>query len=188
MPAVDRPVLFFPDEQSFRDWLTDNHDSIDGVWLRFAKKGSGIVSLGHAGALRQALCFGWIDGQARGEDEQYWQVGFTPRRKRSPWSQRNVGIVAELIEQGLMRPPGQAEIDRAKADGRWELAYGADSVPQEFLDALAADPKAAAFFETLGNQQRAAVGYLLADAVKPETRARRIAKFVEQLADGKALI
>jgi uncharacterized protein YdeI (YjbR/CyaY-like superfamily) len=187
MAAQDRPILFFPDEQSFRDWLTDNHAAVDGAWLRFAKKGSDQLSLNHAGALRQALCFGWIDGQARGENEEFWQVTFTPRRKRSPWSSRNIGLVAELIEQGLMQPPGQAEIDRAKADGRWDLAYGADSVPPEFLAALARNPKALAFVETLGNQHRAAVGYLLADAVKPETRARRIEKFVQKFADGQTL-
>ncbi|WP_327095561.1 YdeI/OmpD-associated family protein [Nocardia vinacea] len=187
MPAQDRPVLFFPDEQSFRDWLLTNHASADGVWLRFAKKDSGRVSLNHAGALRQALCFGWIDGQARGEDAEFWQVGFTPRRKRSPWSLRNIGLVAELIVQGLMHPAGQAEIDRAKADGRWDLAYGASVVPADFLAALARNPEAEAFFQTLGNQQRAAVGYLLADAVKPETRARRIEKFVQKFADGQTL-
>ncbi|MEV5840310.1 hypothetical protein [Nocardia sp. NPDC052112] len=158
MRAQDRPVLFFADEQSFRDWLLANHASVDGVWLRFAEKGSGRVSLNHAGALRQALCFGWIDGQARSAGGEFWQVGFTPWRRRGPWSLRNIGLVAELIEQGLMHPAGQVEIDRAEADGRWDVAYGA-------------------------KQHRTAVGYLLADAVQPETRARRIEKFVQKFAD-----
>ncbi|GAB2722333.1 YdeI/OmpD-associated family protein [Nocardia thraciensis] len=184
MSTLDRPTLFFPDEQSFREWLEANHAAVDGVWLKFAKRGSGVVSLDHAGALRQALCFGWIDGQARSLDDDYWMVGFTPRRRRSPWSQRNIGLVEELIAQGLMHPAGHAEIERAKLDGRWANAYGR-RLPQDFVDALAADPEAAAFFETLDTQSRAAIGYHLGNAVRPETRARRLEQIIGKLAAGQ---
>ncbi|MBB5914732.1 uncharacterized protein YdeI (YjbR/CyaY-like superfamily) [Nocardia transvalensis] len=184
MSALERPTLFFPDEQSFRDWLEANHAAVDGIWLKFAKKGSGIASLDYAGALRQALCFGWIDGQARSHDDDFYLVGFTPRRRRSPWSQRNIGLVEELIAQELMHPAGHAEIERAKADGRWANAYGRE-LPQDFHDALAASPPAAAFFETLDNQSRAAISYHLANAVRPETRARRMEQIIAKLAAGQ---
>nr|WP_324192400.1 YdeI/OmpD-associated family protein [Nocardia transvalensis] len=184
MSALDRPTLFFPDEPPFREWLQANHAAVDGVWLKFAKKSAGVASLDHAGALRQALCFGWIDGQARPLDQDFYLVGFTPRRKRSPWSQRNIGLVEELIDQGLMHPAGHAEIERAKADGRWANAYGS-KLPQDFLDALAANPKAAAFFETLDNQIRFTVGYHLGTAVRPETRARRLERIIAKLEAGQ---
>ncbi|WP_280274708.1 YdeI/OmpD-associated family protein [Nocardia wallacei] len=184
MSVLERPTLFFPDEQVFRVWLEANHAAVDGIWLKFAKKGTGIVSLDYAGALRQALCFGWIDGQARSFDEDFYLVGFTPRRRRSPWSQRNIGLVEELVEQGLVHPAGHAEIERAKLDGRWANAYGRE-LPRDFLDALAANAEAAAFFETLDGQSRAAIGYHLGNAVRPETRARRMAQIIGKLAAGE---
>ncbi|WP_024802293.1 YdeI family protein [Nocardia sp. BMG51109] len=184
MSAQERPTLFFPDEPSFRDWLEANHAAVDGIWLKFAKKGAGIVSLDHTGALRQALCFGWIDSQARAFDDVFYLVGFTPRRRRSPWSQRNIGLVEGLIEQGLVHPAGHAEIERAKADGRWANAYGRE-LPRDFTESLAANPKAAAFFETLDNQSRAAIGYHLANAARPETRARRLDQIIAKLAAGQ---
>lgn len=186
MSALERPTLFFPDEQSFREWLAANHAAVDGIWVKFAKKGTGHVSLDYDGALRQALCFGWIDGQARRLDEEFHLRGFTPRRQRSPWSQRNVGIAGELIAQGIMHPAGQAEIDRAKEDGRWDSAYGQD-LPEDFLAALAQHPEAAAFFETLPTQARVAVGYHLGNAVRPETRARRLEQLIRKLEDGQPL-
>ncbi|MBL1075067.1 YdeI/OmpD-associated family protein [Nocardia sp. 2] len=186
MSGVERPTLFFPDEPSFREWLAANHAAVDGIWVKFAKKGTGYTSLDYDGALRQALCFGWIDGQSRRLDDEFYLQGFTPRRRRSPWSQRNVGIVAELIALGLMHPAGQAEIDRAKADGRWDNAYGRD-LPQDFLDALASNPEAAAFFETLPAQSRIAVGYHLGSAVRPETRERRLQQLIQKLIDGQPL-
>ncbi|QLY31955.1 YdeI/OmpD-associated family protein [Nocardia huaxiensis] len=186
MSGVERPTLFFPDEQSFRDWLAANHAAVDGIWVKFAKKGTGYLSLDYDGALRQALCFGWIDGQSRRLNEEFYLQGFTPRRRRSPWSQRNVGLVAELIAQGLMHPAGQAEIDRAKEDGRWDNAYGRD-LPQDFLDALARNPEAAAFFETLPAQSRIAVGYHLGSAARPETRERRLQQLIQKLIDGQPL-
>ncbi|WP_067698261.1 YdeI/OmpD-associated family protein [Nocardia jejuensis] len=186
MSALERPTLFFADEQSFRQWLAANHAAVDGIWMKFAKKGSGIESLDYDGALRQALCFGWIDGQSRRLDDEFYLIGFTPRRRRSPWSQRNVGIVAELIEQELMHPAGQSEIDRAKQDGRWDSAYGRE-LPQDFLDELAKYPEAEAFFQTLPVQARVAAGLQLGSAVRPETRARRMDQMIRKLIDGQPL-
>ncbi|MEU0543014.1 YdeI/OmpD-associated family protein [Nocardia sp. NPDC005978] len=189
MSALERPTLFFPDERSFREWLAANHAAVDGIWVKFAKKGTGHLSLDYDGALRQALCFGWIDGQARRADDTDFHLrGFTPRRRRSPWSQRNVGIAGELIEQGLMHPAGQAEIDRARADGRWDTAYGREGdLPQDFQAALDANPEAAAFFDTLPAQARVTVGYHLGSAVRPETRARRLEQLIRKLAAGQPL-
>ncbi|AYF75105.1 hypothetical protein D7D52_15930 [Nocardia yunnanensis] len=186
MSASERPTLWFPDEQSFRDWLTANHAAVDGIWLKFAKKGSAFVSLDYDSALRQALCFGWIDGQSRSLDDDFLVMGFTPRRPRSQWSQRNVGLAGELIAAGLMHPAGQAEIDRAKADGRWDNAVGED-LPADFLAALARHPEAAAFFETLPAQSRLAVDYHLGSAVRPEARQRRLEQVIRKLIDGKPL-
>lgn len=187
---AERPTLFFTSAAGFRAWLDANHGTQDGVWLKFAKKGTGIESLSYAGALPEALCYGWIDGQVKRIDDSYYLQSFTPRRARSPWSKRNVGIVTSLIEQGRMHPAGQAEIDRAIADGRWERAYGgrADAeIPADFLAELAKNPAAQAFFETLDKTNKFAVYFRLHDAVKPETRARRIAKFITMFAEGKKL-
>ncbi|MGW5105646.1 YdeI/OmpD-associated family protein [Nocardia sp. NPDC004123] len=186
MSASERPTLWFPDEQSFQDWLSANHAAVDGIWLKFAKKGSGYASLDYDGALRQALRFGWIDGQSKKLDEDFFVMGFTPRRPRSQWSQRDVGLVDELIATGLMHPAGQAEVDRARADGRWNNAVGRD-LPEDFLAALARHPEAAAFFETLPTQSRIAVGCHLGSAVRPEARARRLAQVIRKLIDGKPL-
>ena len=188
MAATDRPTIFFTGEAEFRTWLESNHANSEGVWAKFAKKDAGIVSLNHAGALRQALCFGWIDGQARRLDDTYYLQGFTPRRARSTWSKRNVALVAELTEQGLMHPAGQAQIDQAKADGRWELAYAGPAeaeLPQDFLAELAKNPKATEFFATLDKQNQFAIYLRLHNAVKPDVRARRIAKLVDLLAAGE---
>lgn len=190
MGAADRSTEYFADQRSFRDWLEHNHASCDGIWVKFAKKGTGHTSITYAEALLEALCFGWIDGQTKRLDDVFYLQGFTPRRARSPWSKRNQGIVADLIDAGLMRPAGQAEIDRAKRDGRWERAYESPSnakVPQDFLDELAKHPDAEAFFATLNKQNHYAVHYRLHDAKTPETRARRIAKFIALFADGKPI-
>ncbi|MGW4529396.1 YdeI/OmpD-associated family protein [Nocardia sp. NPDC004340] len=186
MSASERPTLWFPDESAFRDWLSANHAAVDGIWLKFAKKGSAYASLDHDGALRQALCFGWIDGQARKLDDDFLVMGFTPRRPRSQWTQHEVGLAGELIEAGIVHPAGQAEIDRAKADGRWDNAVGHD-LPPDFLDALARHPEAAVFFETLPVQSRIAVGYHLGSAVRPEARQRRLEQVIAKLIDGKPL-
>lgn len=188
MAAPERTTEFFVDQASFREWLERNHNVSNGIWIKFAKKGSGVTSLNYAGALDEALCFGWIDGQTKRIDDDFYLRGFTPRRARSPWSKRNQGKVVELAAQGLMHPAGQAEIDRAIQDGRWDRAYESPSnatPPQDFLDELAKNPAAQAFFETLDKQNRYAVHFRLHDATKPETRQRRIEKFVQMFAEGK---
>lgn len=175
---------------SWARWLKRHHASAAGVWLRIAKKDSGIASIDYAAALEEALCWGWIDGQRRSDDAQYFQQRFTPRTKRSIWSQINRAKVLKLIEEGRMQPAGHAEIERAKADGRWDAAYegvAAATVPPDLQAALDADKKAAKFFATLDSRNRFAVLFRTQSAKKPETRARRIAQFVEMLAKGEKI-
>ena len=187
---AEQPVIFFATQAEFHDWLAAEYATSDGIWTKFAKKASGITSLNYDEALDVALCFGWIDGQTKRLDETYYLQRWTPRRKRSPWSKRNVDKVAKLIEDGLMQPAGQAEIDRAKADGRWERAYDGPknaTVPDDLQAALDANPKAAEFFATLTGSARYAILYRLQDAKKPETRRRRLEKFVGMLERGEKL-
>ncbi|TSE02068.1 hypothetical protein FOS14_01385 [Skermania sp. ID1734] len=191
MPA-ERATEYFVDSAAFRHWLEQHHDSTpQGVWVKFAKKGSGVTSLDYAGALNEALCFGWIDGQVKRLDENFYLQGFTPRRPRSPWSKRNCEKAEQLLAQGLMAAAGAAEMERAKADGRWERAYDSPrnaEPPADFLAELAKNPAAEAFFATLNSQNRYAVCYRLQTAKRPETRARRIAAFVASFAEGKKLV
>ncbi|GAQ69417.1 YdeI/OmpD-associated family protein [Streptomyces turgidiscabies] len=181
----------FESAEAFEAWLGENHTASPGIWLKLRKKGPGIVALTYAQALDVALCYGWIDGQKAAVDDGWWLQRFTPRRPRSRWSKVNCGKVAVLIEQGRMRPQGLAEIDRAKADGRWEAAYDSArtaTVPDDLAAALQADPAAAASFETLDRQNRYAILYRIQDAKKAETRARRIQTYVEMLAKGEKLL
>ncbi|MEU0055963.1 YdeI/OmpD-associated family protein [Streptomyces sp. NPDC006334] len=183
-------TVAFESAEAFRVWLGENHAVSPGIWLKLRKKGAGIVALDYAQALDEALCYGWIDGQKAKFDDEWWLQRFTPRTPRSKWSKINRDKADALIKQGRMRPPGQAEVDRAKADGRWEAAYeGAKTatVPDDLRAALAADPAAAQFFETLDRQNRYAILYRIQDAKKAETRARRIEKYVEMLAKGEKL-
>ena len=175
---------------SWARWLKRHHASAAGVWLRIAKKDSGIASIDYPAALEEALCWGWIDGQRRSDDAQYFQQRFTPRTKRSIWSQINRAKVLKLIDEGRMQPAGHAEIERAKADGRWDAAYegvSAATVPPDLQAALDANKKAAKFFATLDSRNRFAVLFRTQGAKKPETRARRIAQFVEMLAKGEKI-
>lgn len=175
---------------SWARWLKRHHASAAGVWLRIAKKDSGIASVDYAAALEEALCWGWIDGQRKSDDAQYFQQRFTPRTKRSMWSQINRDKVLKLIEEGRMQPAGHAEIERAKADGRWDAAYegvAVATVPPDLQAALDANKKAAKFFATLDSRNRFAVLFRTQSAKKPETRARRIAQFVEMLAKGEKI-
>ncbi|MGW1720944.1 YdeI/OmpD-associated family protein [Streptomyces sp. NPDC002156] len=189
----DLETLAFESAEAFEAWLGENHATSPGIWLKLRKKTSGAtgaVALDYAQALDVALCYGWIDGQKAGLDDQWWLQRFTPRRPRSKWSKINCGKVAVLIEQGRMRPAGQAEIDRAKADGRWEAAYDSAktaTVPDDLAAALTADPAAAAFFETLDRQNRYAILHRIHEAKRPETRARRIETYVAMLAKGEKL-
>ena len=189
-PPDDKPILTFTAKNSWATWLAKQHAKSDGVWLRMAKKATGLKSVNYDEALDVALCYGWIDGQARSEDEQYWLQKFTPRRKRSPWSKRNREKVAELIAAGEMKPSGLAEIERAKADGRWDAAYDSPSnatVPEELQAALNRNRRAKRFFDALDRQNRFAILYRIQAAKKAETRTKRIAKFVEMLAKGEKL-
>jgi len=187
---AEQPVLFFTTPADLEDWLEEHGEASDGIWLKFAKKASGIQSVVYAEALDVALCHGWIDGQVQRLDDDHYLQRFTPRRARSKWSARNRGKAVELIEQGRMRPPGLREIERARADGRWDEAYDSPAtatVPDDFQAALDAVPAAREFFESLGSTKRYAFLYRIADAKRPETRAKRIAEYVTLLRQGKTL-
>jgi len=177
------------DAAAWRAWLDANEDSSDGVWLVLAKKGTTEpTSVTYAQALDEALCSGWIDGQKRSLDAATFLQRFTPRRKASLWSERNIGLVATLIADGRMRDRGQAEIDRAKADGRWDRAYaGAASitVPEDLLAALDAAPAAAALFAELDATNRYAVLHRITTAPSATARTNRLTKLVEMLERGE---
>ena len=186
----DKPILEFSRKSSWRTWLENNHDRSSGVWLRLAKKGSGQKSVTRDEALDAALCYGWIDGQAKSEGDATWLQKFTPRGKRSIWSKINREKVQALIESGEMNNAGLAEIDRAKKDGRWEAAYDSPktiTVPDELQSALDKNPEAKAFFETLDSRNRYAILFRLQTAKKPETRERRIREFVSMLERGEKI-
>ncbi|MEV6026984.1 YdeI/OmpD-associated family protein [Streptomyces sp. NPDC052036] len=188
--AEDLEIVAFASAEAFEEWLGERHASSAGVWLKIRKKTPGVVALDYAQALDVALCFGWIDGQKKKLDDENWLQRFTPRTRTSKWSKINRDKAEALIEQGRMRPAGLAEVERAKADGRWDAAYdGARtaSVPEDLARALAADPAAAEFFATLDSRNRFAVLHRVQDAKKPETRVRRIEKYVAMLAEGKKI-
>jgi uncharacterized protein YdeI (YjbR/CyaY-like superfamily) len=171
-------------------WLAKNHDKSSGVWVRLAKKGSGLKTVSRDEALDAALCYGWIDGQSRSEGETTWLQKFTPRTKRSIWSKINREKVQALIANGEMRPAGLAEIDRAKQDGRWDAAYDSPrtiEVPHDLKDSLKKNRKASEFFETLDSRNRYAILFRIHNAKKEETRSRRIRQFVEMLERGEKL-
>ena len=186
--ATDPPVKSFASQETWERWLDRNHGNEEGVWLKVAKKSSGKRTVSVPEALEIALCYGWIDGQRKAFDGDYFLQRFTPRRRRSRWSKINRDSATALIERGRMRPPGLAEVERAKADGRWAAAYDSPSKIQptpELLAALEASPKAKALFEELDSQNRYAILYRVHDAKRPETRTRRIEKFVEMLSRGE---
>jgi uncharacterized protein YdeI (YjbR/CyaY-like superfamily) len=183
-----KPVRFFGDRGAWADWLEGNHAASSGVWLRLAKKSAKRRSVSYEDALDVALCYGWIDGQGKGEDESYTLQKFTPRSKRSVWSKRNREKVVALIESGAMRPAGLAEIERAKKDGRWAAAYDSPStmkVPSDLQAALDRTPEARETFQALDGRNRYAILLQLQMAKKPETRARRMERFVAMLARGE---
>ena len=185
-PADDH--VGFASQRAWERWLERRHASSDGVWLRVGKKGSGVRSVTYAEAVESALCYGWIDGQARSLDDDHYLQRFTPRRARSRWSVINRTKAMDLIASGRMRPSGLAEVERAKADGRWAAAStrpSAARVPADLRRALAARNSAKAAFDALDGRNRYAILYRIEEAKRPETRARRIARFVEQLAAGE---
>ena len=191
MARLEVPTLIVADVAAFRSWLGANSDGSEGVWLVLAKKGTtDPTSLTYAQALEEALCHGWIDGQKRSRDATTFTQRFTPRRRASPWSKRNVGIAEELIAARRMQPAGLAEIDRAKADGRWAAAYSGQadaSVPADLAAALSANPAAEKMFAELNGANRFAIRYRIETAKRAETRARRIDQFVEMLARGETI-
>jgi len=183
-------VIAFDSDADWEAWLEEHHATADGVWVKIAKKGTGIPTVAYPEVLDTALCFGWIDGQRKALDDQYFLQRFTPRRARSRWSQVNRDKVDALTRAGRMRPAGIAEVERAKADGRWDAAYASVrtmEVPADLQRELDARPQAAAFFATLNSQNRYAILYRLHDAKRPETRARRLEKFVAMLEAGETL-
>lgn len=188
-PADDLPVIVFDDAAAFERWIESERDA-KGVWLKIAKKGQAVVTVNYEQALDVALCHGWIDGLKRGLDEVYFLQRFTPRRPKGLWSKINIGKVEALIGAGRMREGGQREIDAARADGRWDAAYDSASkieVPEDLAKALAKQPKALKFFETLDKTNRYAVLWRVQTAKKPETRVSRIEKLVAMLAEGKKI-
>jgi uncharacterized protein YdeI (YjbR/CyaY-like superfamily) len=190
MASDDLPVLQFATSDAWEAWLEREHGRTPGVWLKIAKKDSGIATVTYAEALDVALCFGWIDGQKRGFDATWFLQRFTPRRRGSKWSKINTGHVERLLVVGRMRPAGLAEVEAARADGRWAAAYDDQSsatVPPDLQAALDANPAAAEFFATLRGANRYAILYRVQDAKRPETRRRRIERFVAMLERGETL-
>jgi len=189
LAPTELPELVVADGDAWREWLTAHHETSTGVWLVLAKKGTTApTTLTYDPALEEALCLGWIDGQVHRRDDGTYLVRFTPRRARSLWSARNVAIVARLAEQGRMQPAGMAQVEQAKADGRWDAAYGGQGtieVPADLSAALDAAPAARAMFDILTRQNRYAVVYQVDTARRADTRARRIEKFVGMLARGE---
>ena len=189
--APDLPQLILPDAAAWRRWLGQHHAQPEGVWLVLAKKGTtNPTSLTYDQALEDALCHGWIDGQAGRRDEVTYRQRFTPRRRRSVWSKRNTDRVERLLAEGRMHPAGIAEMERAKADGRWDAAYGGSAdieVPPDLVAALANTPKAQAMFNALNSQNRYAILYRLQTAKRSDTRARRLQQFVAMLARGETI-
>ena len=185
---TDYPTLAFESQDAWAAWLDEHHSSSDGVWIKIAKKASGIPSVTYAQAVEVALSYGWIDGQMKRIDEDFFVQKFTPRRARSKWSKVNIGKVEALIAAGKMQPAGLAEIERAKADGRWDAAYDSPStatVPSDLEQALGQVPGAKEEFGKLTSSQRYFILYSLQDAKRPETRAKRIAKYVDMLSRGE---
>lgn len=190
MKSTDLPIQPFTDKQSWFDWLAKQHNKSTGVWLKLAKKDSGIKSVTYEEALDVALCYGWIDGQKKGFDEEYWLQKFTPRGPRSIWSKINTEKAERLITSGEMKPAGLKAIEAARQDGRWEAAYASQkniSIPEDLQAALDRNKKAKAFFASLKSSERYSFLFRLHHAKKPETRARHIQRFVEMLEQGRKI-
>lgn len=188
--ADDLPILLFGSPPDLEAWLEKNHAGSAGLWLKIAKKGSGVESVSYAQALELALCFGWIDSQKRGFDEQYFLQRFTPRRPRGKWSLINREKAEALIASGAMRSAGLAEVEAAKADGRWEAAYAGQrtaEVPEDLRHELDRNEAAREFFARLDGANRYAILYRLQEAKKPETRERRLRKYIAMLERGEKI-
>lgn len=184
------PIHGFADQAAWDAWLAQQRAGCPGLWVKFAKAGSGAKTVGKSEAIETALAHGWIDGQLDKFDDRFWLVRFTPRGPRSKWSENNRTTALKLIAEGRMKPAGQAEVEKAKADGRWDVAYAPQSrmeIPDDLQAALDAEPKARAFFATLKGPNRYAVLYRIHDARTEKTRLARIDKFVGMLARGEVI-
>ena len=183
-------TLQFASPREWESWLERNHATAPGVWMKLAKKGSGIASVTYMEAVDVALCYGWIDSQSKSLDDHQYVQRFTPRRAKSPWSKINRAKAEEFIAQGRMRPAGMREVEAAQADGRWESAYDGQrtiEVPPDLQKVLDNNPRAKKFFTTLDSRNRYAVLHRIQQAKKPETRASRIEKFVAMLNEGRKI-
>src|SRR5215216_319981 len=188
--SMELPILPFANKKKWADWLSQQYDKSAGVWLKIAKKDSGISSVTYEEALDVALCYGWIDGQKKGFDDKYWLQKFTPRGPKSIWSKINTEKAERLIASGEMKPVGLKAIEAAKQDGRWNAAYASQksiTVPEDFQAALDKNKKAKDFFATLNSVNRYAILFRIQTAKKAETRLKRIQQFVEMLEKGEKL-
>jgi uncharacterized protein YdeI (YjbR/CyaY-like superfamily) len=188
--APELPIRSFRSPAAWATWLGKHYAASDGLWVRIAKQSTGIASVRYPEVLDVAISYGWIDGHRKADDEQYFLQRFTPRRARSKWSEKNCAKAVAMIERGEMHPAGLREVERAKADGRWDEAYAPQStatVPDDLQEALDRNPRAKAFYATLDSRNRYAVLFRIHEAKRSETRARRIEKFVAMLADHEKL-
>ena len=184
------PVVSFEAQQDLEAWLNEHHADMQGMWLKLAKKGTGITSVSYAEAVESALCYGWIDGQSASFDAQYWLQKFTPRRPKSIWSKVNRDKATALLAEGRMQPAGIRQMELAKADGRWDAAYDGQStmtVPDDLQSELDKNQQAQDFFNTLDSRNRYAILFRIQTAKKPETRSARIQKFIEMLSKNEKI-
>ena len=189
-PSETLPIQHFEQQDGWADWLAENHSSSPGLWLQLAKKGADVRSVSYDEAIEVALCFGWIDGQKKSHNEQFWLQKFTRRSDKSVWSKINRDKALALIEAGKMKPSGHQAVEQARSDGRWGAAYDSASkstVPDDFQSALDGNPRAREFFETLDSRNRYAILFRIHNAKKPETRLKRIQQFVEMLERGEKI-
>lgn len=187
---IERETVFCSDAAAWEAWLEAAHATSDGIRLAIAKKGRPVTSVSYADAVELALCFGWIDGQAKRLDDDHYLQLFTPRRARSIWSRINRDKATRLIDEGRMRPAGLAEVERAQADGRWDAAYASSAtsdVPDDLAAALAASPVASEFFDTLTSQNRFSIIFRIGNVKRAETRACKIGEYVAMLERGETL-
>jgi uncharacterized protein YdeI (YjbR/CyaY-like superfamily) len=190
MTSGELEVSAFSVAADWQHWLESEHGRSDGVWLKLAKKSAPQPTVSYADALDVALCFGWIDGQKRAFDDAYWLQRFTPRKPGSRWSKINTEKAEALIAADRMQPAGLREVEHAKADGRWDQAYAGQrtiTVPTDLQLALKANPRAAEFFGTISSVNRYAILYRIGTVKRPETRARKIAQYVQMLAEHRTL-
>jgi uncharacterized protein YdeI (YjbR/CyaY-like superfamily) len=184
----EKQPISFTSSKEWRKWLAANHAKSKGIWLRFFKKDSGEKTVTYAEALQEALCYGWIDGQANKYDARSYIQKFTPRRPKSIWSKRNTEIAERLIQEGKMKKAGMQQVELAKADGRWQQAYDSPknmTLPEDFLQQLSKDKKAKAFFDGLNKANQYAIAWRLQTAKKPETREKRLKEILKMMTEGK---